>query len=606
MDQRQFRMLRDNDIVVLKPAFRSRVEDALLDAGDGDMYGISQPVVHWNGRMFLDTTIKGFLKSRAFYVKVNAFTVDIRPVLPDTTSDMIMQVMASDVLAIGGYRAPSHSAIKVGDYVMHAHSDSLYFSLGSPLSGIARVVDILDRHIFTSRGHYNSSRLHKLSTLDLQRIGSDLEYALNFNLCISCGVLTESTHETADGGDTLALCPDCICKIKTCDDCGIELIPNHDDHYSLADNRDAVLCDNCYEEYPACDCCGNRCTEVDVNNYCESCKYRNVIRNYTYRPSDPAFFKAKKTNPDYYFGLELEVLCHNPSKSAYQILESAPDDLIYFKDDSSIAGQGFEMVTNPFSWSYYLKAKGDFMGILQEMRGVGATAHKSCGIHIHVSRSAFKSQKHLYSFLRLVTAENNRAFTETMAGRSTDEWASLSNQGDKNTIIDKAKCKDKSSGFGRYTAVNMDNSATIEIRIFRSTLDDLEFFKNIEYVKAMVDYTRDMPIKEAINALDFTVYILKSKEYPALRKWMLDESNLIPREPRAMINALDVEVSKHNKNIKFRPLRYKARQLMTDMTEKAQCQPLYRSVDLHNSGDGIPVVIERIKNALQSNFHNRI
>jgi len=91
-----------------------------------------------------------------------------------------------------------------------------------------------------------------------------------------------------------------------------------------------------------------------------------------------------------------------------------------------------------------------------------------------------------------------------------------------------------------------------------------------------------------------------------LRQWLLERSNLIPRGSRAMLMAHDQEVAKRNKNIKLRSLRYSAKQIMAKMQDKAQCSPLYKSVGVKESDDGVPIIVSAMKNVLQYDFNNSI
>ena len=57
------------------------------------------------------------------------------------------------------------------------------------------------------------------------------------------------------------------------------------------------------------------------------------------------------------------------------------------------------------------------------------------------------------------------------------------------SLIYKAKKKDGNSE--RYVAINLKNSQTIEIRIFRGTLNFNSFMKNIEFAHALFMYTKE-------------------------------------------------------------------------------------------------------------------
>ena len=85
-------------------------------------------------------------------------------------------------------------------------------------------------------------------------------------------------------------------------------------------------------------------------------------------------------------------------------------------------------------------------------------------------------------------------FIYTISQRSADStggcrWGPSSEYNDagrQNILKEKAKLKRWS---GRYTAVNLENRSTYEVRIFKGTLKPESFHKNLEFVKSAYDYT---------------------------------------------------------------------------------------------------------------------
>jgi hypothetical protein len=105
-------------------------------------------------------------------------------------------------------------------------------------------------------------------------------------------------------------------------------------------------------------------------------------------------------------------------------------------------------------------------------------------VHVHVSRNTFTGA-HLGRFLWLFY--NNVDEWQKVAGRASQQWAPY----DDNTRcrIGKIakKCHRPST---RYTAVNLTNTDTVEVRIFRGTLKTDTITGYISAVAAAVEYTR--------------------------------------------------------------------------------------------------------------------
>ena len=138
----------------------------------------------------------------------------------------------------------------------------------------------------------------------------------------------------------------------------------------------------------------------------------------------------------------------------------------------------------------------------------------TCGRHIHISKKAFTTWQ-LYRFLKFFV--ENKEFIIGISQRKLDKlqkWANI--EDDNNSeLIYKAKKKDGNSA--RYVAVNLQNNATIEIRIFRGTLNGQSFYKNIEFVYSLFMYTKE---NNEISLQGYKDYISNSCDYSNLKKFI--------------------------------------------------------------------------------------
>ena len=94
------------------------------------------------------------------------------------------------------------------------------------------------------------------------------------------------------------------------------------------------------------------------------------------------------------------------------------------------------------------------------------------------------------------------------------KWANIEDDSE-NELIYKAKKKNGNSE--RYVAVNLRNNATIEIRIFRGTLNFNSFMKNIEFAHSVFMYTKE---NNEISLNGFKEYLKYSKDYSNLKKFI--------------------------------------------------------------------------------------
>jgi len=302
-----------------------------------------------------------------------------------------------------------------------------------------------------------------------------------FSICCCCDETTFNDYSYNHDGEMY--CGDCFSENFTyCESCG-EHYPNNDMCYS--ENEEMYYCQDCYSD--------NNC---------------NLINSYSYKP-DPIFFKSEKDskNTKEFFGIELEVENKN-NIDPYDICETIlENDFIYLKSDSSIEN-GFEVVTHPLSYNFLLEKEKTLQSIFELLKSEGFRSYNTstCGIHIHISKNDI-SHLTLYKMLKLFY--ENPDFILKISQRNSGrfkQWSSLDDTND--SLILKAKNKNSCK---RYTAINLKNPETIEFRIFRGTLDIKSFFKNIEFIKSIVEFCKLSGIKD-ISKKRYIDYIYDNKK----------------------------------------------------------------------------------------------
>jgi hypothetical protein len=277
------------------------------------------------------------------------------------------------------------------------------------------------------------------------------------------------------------------------------------------------------------------CSNCDTEDYLDGDR---IVHDYGYRP-DPIFYSS---SPDerLYFGIEIEVeakdgnyeVRKNAAQRAYA-LEN--EQLAYLKNDGSL-NCGFEIVTHPMSHNYYMNEADELWDTLEDLRtkyDMKSWATRTCGLHIHISRTGFNGGAHMHRFLNLVYS--NQAFYELLAGRSSSQWSKfddvdtavptgrLNSQGftEWKTVRSYKNKIDSGRNTDRYSAVNTQNRATLEMRIFKGTINSGKVKSQINLAHASVEYTRTLTVKDvrdgALNASQFAQYIMAHADiYPEL------------------------------------------------------------------------------------------
>ena len=339
------------------------------------------------------------------------------------------------------------------------------------------------------------------------------------------------------------LCRHCVAGLTAlCDECGTRIYLEHDEGDS---NR--FLCASCRERYyTRCDRCNTLIHNESVFEYddeylCENCYdeacAEGPIHDYDYVPD--LVFHGKGLRK---FGVELEIDEGGKSRSnANRLLEIANRDAVnlYIKSDGSL-DDGLELVTHPMSLEYHLHEM-PWEDILDEAKRLDYRSHSTntCGLHVHISRMAFgctyETQEEciarLVFFVEKFWPELLR-FSRRTQGQ-LNRWAARYGM--------KLNPKDqmyhaKNSCAGRYTAVNLTNADTVEIRLFRGTLKLNTLTATLELVDHLCEVAVSMSDQELqdMSWFDFLDQITQ----PELIQY-LKERRLYVNEPVNTYDAME-------------------------------------------------------------------
>jgi len=388
----------------------------------------------------------------------------------------------------------------------------------------------------------NLSRIRVLGELEDWSVCDDCLQSLR--RCDSCGVLIDE-NQNAHSYDGEMYCDSCFdSHFGYCHACG-EVFPKD----SMSLGHGDLYCSQCFSErFFICERCGGSVAledarELDDCFYCESC-YREetdkCIHSYNYVPTFNFRSAPEEKDPEkiLFFGFELELENKKKDYLTEKGAEAVADrGFLYCKNDGSLS-DGFEVVSHPFSWNW-LNVPGNrsrFNGIwgLPKM-GFRSYDTSTCGIHVHMSVTAF-SNFHLYKFLNFIY--RNSDFIGDISQRkdmdSLERYARLEYL-EPSQITQVAK--NKRDPFGeRYVAANMTHKDTVELRFFRGTLNEKSFWKNIEFCKALYDFTKSdkfsiREYREEDNrhlVHEFLKFVwLRRKEFSNLNEFLM-ESGIFP------------------------------------------------------------------------------
>lgn len=305
-------------------------------------------------------------------------------------------------------------------------------------------------------------------------------YDNHFEICQDCEELfdieTEELHR--DG-----LCPECSADYFECRECGYVL---HLDNYA-GDG----LCIECHREMKA------------------------YIKDYHDGSDAGVVFHPHEGKP-LYFGIELETEnYHNRTVASKALHELSNDENLFWQEEDCSLENGIEIITQPGTLEFF-RDKFPWDKIRETVRFYGGFSENTehAALHIHFNRSYYGKESQPFSMdnqqrlrevklvylferfwdnlVRLARTSDyllERSAQHQRRGYLTNRWHLTSNGRHLGLIQD------------RYMAVNLRSSKpTIEIRLFRGTLNKDTILASLELVDFLIHLAKRLTIRE-INHL---------------------------------------------------------------------------------------------------------
>lgn len=306
------------------------------------------------------------------------------------------------------------------------------------------------------------------------------------------------------------VCEDCANSIAVeCDECGCW-------YMGVGDNDNQVevwtdggsewrnLCGDCLEgNYTECDECGeyvhvNDAVYTDYGTYCPDCGPSGDLQDYghTHKAMELRTGSEPARLHGLLMGVELETESDDNEATAVAVRDAVEAvtgrrDAVSCKRDGSLDDGGCEIVTQPFTPSYHL-ATGFWRDVVSAARENGATSHDNgyCGLHVHISRDYLDTRNRVDAFVCLVgTFAPEWVKFSRRSMESAREWADP-RMSAYNAFKECPRWCDYLAAFAphrgkRYQFINLQNSATVELRLMRGTLKLETLRATLEAVAAL-------------------------------------------------------------------------------------------------------------------------
>jgi len=169
------------------------------------------------------------------------------------------------------------------------------------------------------------------------------------------------------------------------------------------------------------------------------------------------------------------------------------DTNVYCKHDGSIAN-GFEIVTHPCTYEYHQQLP--YKTLFKHLVNLKYRSHdvNTCGLHIHINRNYFAKDKltqDLNISKLLYIFEKYWDKIVLIARRDSNGYAQRFFLKEDETILDMYA---KSKNSNKYGVINLKHKDTVEIRIFKGTLNYDTYIATLQFVNKIVKITKSIDI----------------------------------------------------------------------------------------------------------------
>lgn len=261
-----------------------------------------------------------------------------------------------------------------------------------------------------------------------------------------------------------------------------------------------------------------------------------LVHQYSYKPTAVISRRDREGMNALTFGVELEAQMkpaeYNAAvvaSCAQAITDVAGRDRVYLKRDGSVC-YGFEIVSHPATLASHMY-DAHWSGIVNKCKKHGFISHDakryggSCGLHIHVGRAQLgRNDNERIDNIRKIKVLVYRHWDAMVkfSRRDADQlgnWASrelranflnaLASAEDDTELAELADTiRVSNSHSGRYIAVNCENDATIEFRLFNGTLVRDTLMAALQLVNSICQYAMRHSLREVLESsfLDVAMY----------------------------------------------------------------------------------------------------
>lgn len=312
--------------------------------------------------------------------------------------------------------------------------------------------------------------------------------------CEECGEATDRTDLSpviVSDGSTAPWCSDCRdLRSGHCGDCGEPV-------------DSAAL----HDEYDACpQCVRARLRHMAGDAPSVILPYHSDFRRSRSRLIDSEWTRAT----GWHIGVELEVERATRSRSRDElagVLQAAANRegrRLWAEMDGSL-GDGFELISEPMG----LDAHREMWPVVltsDAVRSLRSHSTSTCGLHVHISRRGL-TRHQLARVNRLLALPEASVFFQAVARRWESGYGCAKHTG----FSGEREVAMLSTPSGRYEALNLTGSRTVEFRLWRGSLLPQAVLASVEASVAMLRYAKSATMAQ-VSVADFLRWLVRPEQ----------------------------------------------------------------------------------------------
>lgn len=281
------------------------------------------------------------------------------------------------------------------------------------------------------------------------------------------------------------------------------------------DNAGLYICFDCQDQLAVGECatCHTTLDKEDVKGgLCTDCALAGYLISYSGSPTvllgrrgaDRAMRHLTRRERPGLIGVELEVKARRLDIRLQ--LKNEVGDFAVLKADSSIAPNGFEIVTLPLTLTeHYEKWQAAFSNSLKQ-----CFVDNVCGLHSHIDRPPALVE---FKVMAFVARKENQPLINVVSGREENEFCRRY-VGESVANLRRLLTSDHHAAVSRS---RRNRGATLELRMFGSTLSFEELMGRLEFGDALALFAHKYSLKD-MRAPVFVEWLKANRGYPFLLK----------------------------------------------------------------------------------------